>query len=46
MKEGREPLRTFGDLAQFLKKSEPATEPEAEARPLADEQAEAAGSEG
>jgi uncharacterized protein len=27
MKEGREPLRTFGDLAQFLRSSEPAPEP-------------------
>jgi len=26
MKEGREPLRTFGDLAQYLRPSEPAAE--------------------
>ena len=31
MKEGKEPLRTFGDLKQFLTSREepPATEPEA-----------------
>jgi uncharacterized protein len=27
MREGREPLRTFGDLAQFLRSSEPVVEP-------------------
>jgi len=33
MREGREPLRTFGDLAQFLRSSEPATEPDVAAAP-------------
>jgi uncharacterized protein len=33
MREGREPLRTFGDLAQFLREPEPTAEPRAEAAP-------------
>jgi uncharacterized protein len=46
MKEGREPLRTFGDLAQFLKKGEPAVQPMADEQPASGEQSEPAGSEG
>jgi uncharacterized protein len=46
MKEGLEPLRTFGDLAQFLKKSEPAVQPMADERPVSGEQSETPDSEG
>ncbi len=33
MRDGREPLRTFGDLAQFLRKSEPVADPVPEQAP-------------